>query len=58
VGTDPARIRTAIAQALDAPLPGPRTPRFWDGQTAPRVHAIVDEWLAHAESPFAARSSV
>jgi UDP-N-acetylglucosamine 2-epimerase (non-hydrolysing) len=57
VGTDPARIRTAIAHALDAPLPGPRTPRFWDGQTAPRVHAIVDEWLAHAESPSAARSS-
>ncbi|HEY3352220.1 MAG TPA: UDP-N-acetylglucosamine 2-epimerase (non-hydrolyzing) [Polyangia bacterium] len=45
VGVDPARIRDGVEAVLAAPPPGPRAPALWDGQTAARVHAVVDGWL-------------
>jgi UDP-N-acetylglucosamine 2-epimerase (non-hydrolysing) len=46
VGTDPARIRAAVAEVLAAPLPGARAPALWDGHAADRIRAVLDTWLA------------
>jgi len=44
VGTDPARILAGFEAFVQNPPPR-RTPELWDGVTAPRIAAVLEEFL-------------
>ncbi len=46
VGTDPARIRAAIREALDGKRQAHQVPPLWDGHAAERIVAVTRDWLA------------
>jgi UDP-N-acetylglucosamine 2-epimerase (non-hydrolysing) len=45
VGVDPERILAAAQSALQEPARSSRRPRLWDGNTAPRIVAIIRQHL-------------
>jgi UDP-N-acetylglucosamine 2-epimerase (non-hydrolysing) len=45
VGVDPNRILAAARSVLEKPTPAHRCPPLWDGKTAPRIVAIIREYL-------------
>jgi UDP-N-acetylglucosamine 2-epimerase (non-hydrolysing) len=47
VGRSPERIQSAFEEAITLPSPGARRPRFWDGRTAERVVAAIEEFFEH-----------
>jgi UDP-N-acetylglucosamine 2-epimerase (non-hydrolysing) len=47
VGVKPERIISAAQSILRSPKPEPRRPPFWDGKTAPRIVAVIRQYLDH-----------
>ena len=45
VGTDPAQIHAAVQEVLANGGKAGRVPEFWDGHAAPRIAAILAQWL-------------
>ncbi len=48
-GTDPQKIRAAVEDVLRTGGKAGKSPEFWDGNAAPRIVAILHEWLGRSE---------
>ena len=46
VGSDPARILTAIAEVLSNGGKAGRVPELWDGKASQRIKSVLLDWLA------------
>jgi UDP-N-acetylglucosamine 2-epimerase (non-hydrolysing) len=57
VGHDRSRIRDAFEEILALPMPGPRQPRQWDGQSAGRVLSALTTYLHATPGPVSRSAS-
>jgi UDP-N-acetylglucosamine 2-epimerase (non-hydrolysing) len=48
VGTSPERILSGARSILRQPMPKPTRPPLWDGQAAPRIVAVIRDYLQHS----------
>jgi UDP-N-acetylglucosamine 2-epimerase (non-hydrolysing) len=48
VGVQPERIRVVVQDILDHGGKAGRIPELWDGHAAPRIAAVLSEWLYRA----------
>ncbi len=51
VGTDPARIETAVAAVLRGTWPRGRMPALWDGRAAERIAGEIVAWIGGRRAP-------
>ena len=54
VGSDPAKVRAAFRDVMAGGGKAGRIPELWDGRAAPRIAAVLRDWLGAQQGSLAA----